>query len=345
MEKILKYYCEIVEEKREGFAASFLRGSLFILSLLYRACLGVIDIFYSAGIKKQFKINVPVVSIGNLTLGGTGKTPFSIFIAEHYKNRGLKPAILTRGYGNDENRIIEALSGIDVFVGQNRVQSAEMAIKNGNNIIILDDGFQHRRIKRDLNIVLLNSKNPFGNGYIFPRGILRESIKSIGRADMVILSKVDRLNEERIDEICKDIKCKYGKEVDAAFKYKLDKITDFNGESISKDSFIGKRVILVSGIGDPSYFHHIAKINGFEIIDKYVYSDHYSYSEEDIDLLINECKYKNIDIILMTEKDFIKIQNLDITRIKDKIRILCVNIEITKNKENLICGFDSIINS
>jgi len=345
MEKIIKYYHKAINKNEKGFILFLFRGILFILSVVYRISIEVVDVFYKIGIKKQYKINVPVVSVGNLTLGGTGKTPFSIFVAKYYKSIGLKPAILTRGYGNDENRIIEKLSGIDVFVGQDRVKNSEVAIANGNNILILDDGFQHRRIKRDLDIVILNSENPFGNEQVFPLGTLREPIKSMYRADIVLLSKVDRLNKEKVSELCKEIKERFNIDIFATFKYRMEKVLDFYGNIVSKDVFLDKKSILISGIGDPKYFHHIAGIIGIQIIDMYVYSDHYPYSQKDIDFLNDECEKKGVDIIFMTEKDFIKIQNLNLAGVKDKIRIMCIEVEIEKNEEKLISGFHSIVNN
>ena len=345
MDKIIKYYNKAIDETEKGFILFLFRGILFVLSLFYRAGIEVVNILYRTGIKKQYKVSVPVVSVGNLTLGGTGKTPFSVFVAKYYKSIGLKPAILTRGYGNDENKMLGKIPDVDVFVGQDRIKSSEIAISNGNNILILDDGFQHRRIKRDLDIVILNSENPFSNEEVFPRGMLREPIKSMDRADMVILSKVDRLNEEKISELCKEVKDRFNKDIFATFKYRMEKVIDFDGKVVSKDVFLGKKSVLVSGIGDPNYFHHIARIIGIQIIDTYVYSDHYPYTQDDIDFLNDECEKKGADVIFMTEKDFIKIQSFKLTQIKDKIRIMCVEVEIEKNEENLIRGFYSIVNN
>src|SRR5262245_17167980 len=191
-------FLRLVRGQIRGPAAAVARLGLGAVSGLY--CLGVSarNAAYDWGWKTAHRAAVPVVSVGNLTLGGTGKTPMVEWVARWFRGRGARVAILSRGYGqaeglNDEGRVLEEnLPDVPHFQGADRVELARIAVEESESqVLVLDDGFQHRRLARDLDIVLLDALEPFGLGRLFPRGLLREPVSSLRRAGLVVLSRAD----------------------------------------------------------------------------------------------------------------------------------------------------------
>jgi len=331
-----------MKDRKTGMIPLFIKGVLKVLSWIYTGCITIVDLLYRTGRRKEHKVRVPVISVGNITLGGTGKTPFIIFLADNFLARGFKPAVLTRGYGNDENRMLrDELEGVSVFSGQDRVKNALAALENGNNIILLDDGFQHRRIFRDLNILLLDAAYPFGNGFIFPRGILREPISAIKRADMIVLTKTDEIDEYAKEIIIKKIEgIVPGKPV-VMTQHNVSYLKDVTGAIYSADSLFLKKVCIFSGIADPDYFGFLVKEKKANIAVRYDYPDHHVYSQRNINIIYKKCIENNIEKIITTSKDFIKIKDLDVSMIEDKLFIMNIAIDIVAGKEKLNAGLNS----
>ena len=183
-----RFLYSIMSGERKDWIAILVRIPLFVISLLYGVFVRALLMCYSSGILPRRKLNVPVISIGNLTMGGVGKTPMVILIANMLRSKKLKVVVLTRGYrpglfdkGSDQadeaQVLSEVLVDVPVVVNPDRYLGGIEAIKNYQpDVIVLDDGFQHWRLSRDLEIVLIDSVNPFGNGYLLPMGILREPI-------------------------------------------------------------------------------------------------------------------------------------------------------------------------
>ena len=202
------YLCILMKEREKGFVAGVFKAFLSVAAFFYALIIKLHDALYRANILKTYAAGAPVVSVGNITLGGTGKTPFVLMLARYFSGIGRRPGVLIRGYGEDEWKMLEENlkpSGAEVFVGRDRVEQSKAAIKKQKDIIILDDGFQHRRLKRDLNIVLIDAGDPFGNRSIFPRGILREPIDALKRGDIFVLTKSDVL-PEAFEGLTKEIK-------------------------------------------------------------------------------------------------------------------------------------------
>lgn len=188
-----QYIYSLMRDKRKGLIDLLPKLLLKIASLFYTSIIKIWNFCYETGIFKTHRVKAKVISIGNITLGGTGKTPFTMFLADLLKKQGKRVAVIIRGYGNDEWRLIERNStSIPVIKGRDRLKSAREAETAHNaEILIMDDGFQHRRLSRDLDILLIDAKETFGNECIFPRGILREPLSAIKRAEVVVLTKAD----------------------------------------------------------------------------------------------------------------------------------------------------------
>ena len=339
------YIEDLMRDRRDGLADKAVKFVLWLMSLVYGMAISLVDISYRKGLRRVHKVRVPVISVGNLTLGGTGKTPLTIFIADHLVSMGRKPAILMRGYGGDEDRMIkDEVPDVPVYAAQNRVKSARRAARKGRDSVILDDGFQHRRISRDLDILLIDGVSVFGNGSLFPRGVLREKVKAVSRADVFVITKVDRIDEERragISRLVSDIAP--GKPVVMA-RHRPISVTDVTGSAFSPDSISARGVCLLSGIADPDYLSFLVGGLGADIKVRFDYGDHHDYNQKQINAVVRECEHRRVKTVITTKKDYVKIRELDISAIEDKILILNVAIEILQGKESLFAGLDSVFN-
>ncbi len=252
--------------------------------------------------KRQFKAPVPVISVGNITVGGSGKTPLVALLAEHFAAQGELVAILSRGYGGsqktpyrvtkddaaarvgDEPKMLAHLlrhTSAQVWVGRRRSASAKRAITAGATLLILDDGFQHHQLHRDVDLVVLDGQNPFGNGQLLPAGPLREPKNALRRAHAVVVmnstTKTAALPCTRFDLTL------------AADKSTLDKLKE-------------QPLIAFAGIGRPEKFFDNLKHHGLTLFRQYSFADHHRYSIAEVQNLLNEAK-ENQATLVTTEKD------------------------------------------
>src|SRR5205085_8615835 len=205
------YYRALVSGQHRGLWPGLQRGGLRLISVPYSWGSRLRNWWYDRGWKDSRRLSVPVVSVGNLTLGGTGKTPCVEYVVRFYRERNLRVAILSRGYGSERGRNDEALvleenlPDVPHLQGADRAALAATAVEElESEVLVLDDGFQHRRLARDLDLVLIDATNPWGHGYLFPRGLLREPVSSLRRANIVVLTRCDQASKEergRIREV------------------------------------------------------------------------------------------------------------------------------------------------
>jgi tetraacyldisaccharide 4'-kinase len=316
--------------------------------------LGLLSVLYLFGltcrklIVKPKRLASKVISVGNLTLGGTGKTPAVIAIAEEAKKRGLHPCVLTRGYkgkskgpcfvvssphlqsggqgrakictgidAGDEPVLLAArLKDVPVIKCADRYKGGMFAISNfipndsgqiSNLIFILDDGFQHWALHRDIDILLIDANNPFGNEKLFPEGRLREPLSSMKRANIIVLTKTDLADKETISVIDQKIK-QYNPEAPVfTASHKSVALIDASGESVDLDTLKGRNIYAFSGIANGDYFRDILTAGGADIVNFRSFRDHHIYRQRDMDIIKKEAA--GLDIIT-TEKDLVKIREL-----------------------------------
>ncbi len=333
-----------------------LRLSLLPLTLVsFIFCIIVLirSFLYRIGIFKSYKAGCKVITIGNLTLGGTGKTPTVCLIAKHFKESGFRTAVICRGYrgkntdapmvvsdqikvlmdsesaGDEAYMLARKLSSIPVLVGKNRVLASKMACDLFNcEIIILDDGFQHLKLKRDTDVVLINSKNPFGNGFMLPRGILREPLKALERADIILLTKKNQADTES-QELENTIRLhNQNAPIFKSFYKPVSLRKTSNNNKIDPDLLKKKNISCFCSIGDPESFISMLKKMGFTLTDKIIFPDHHQYNIPDYKKL--KTISKNSDYLITTEKDVAKIKP-DMLQI-DKLAVLEI-VEIIDNTE------------
>ena len=334
MMNILKQYIErLMKDSENGFLAGIWKFFLLAISCVYGLVVKLHDIFYKLGILKSYKPQSRVISVGNITLGGTGKTPLVIMLAKYIKNTGKNVGILIRGYGEDEWKLLEKNTKAKVFVGKNRVKSAKLAEKENIDSIILDDGFQHRPVKRDADIVLIDATNPFGNGHLFPRGILREPIANLKRANLFVLTKADK-GKDDIASLEKKIK-ELAPNTDIIHaSHKPVGLYDIaNDSEVSIDFIKDKDVSILSAICDESYFKYTVSKIARNVKNEFIFQDHHLYKQSDVDCIARKCKGSNI--IITTEKDAVKLKNLNLPKDTISILALKVDFEVINGVEKL----------
>jgi tetraacyldisaccharide 4'-kinase len=316
------YLYNLATDKTKGLLPGVIKVFLFLLSLIYGAGVKILVSFYRL---RPYRLDCKVISVGNITLGGTGKTVLVEYIARYLKSQGRKVAIITRGY----KRKMRTAGDIPVIVDADRIRGAKKAIKEyGVDTVILDDAFQQWRLKKDLEIVCLDATRPFGNGKLIPRGILREGLSSLRRADVIILTKTN-LNPDvaRIRDSLNKLR------VQAPVMESSHEAVGFYNiagpsELINANALKGKSVTLFSGIGDPDSFEKLIKDLGINAGLSFRFRDHYNYTEKDLDKIIENSKAKSIDIVITTEKDAARLYDLRITDCGLRILVLRIKLAI-----------------
>ena len=263
-------------------------------------------------IKKKFPI--PIVCVGNIYLGGTGKTPLALEIFKIIKSYGKNPAFVKKGYDYlyDEIQMLDKTG--KTYLNKNRKEAINSIISDKHDVAILDDGFQDLSIEKDFSILCFNSRQLIGNGFLIPSGPLRESFNSIKRADCILINGDRNVEfENKINKINKSIRIFYS-------KYKI----------LNLENFKNKEFVAFAGIGNPSNFFHLLKENNINIIKTHSFPDHHIYSQNDFDKIIGDKYFK----IVTTEKDYFRMNDKQ----KQSCDFIKVELEI-KNKiefENLI---------
>ncbi|OGX28830.1 MAG: tetraacyldisaccharide 4'-kinase [Omnitrophica WOR_2 bacterium RIFCSPHIGHO2_01_FULL_49_10] len=338
-ENLRRYFYSLMTDAPAAQGLPAVRG---LLSYLIKCLLGFFSmaylcvekgtfLLYKYNVLKSYRPKCKVISVGNITLGGTGKTPLVIAIARHLRDSGKKVAILSRGYRgekgsktSDEVELFRKhLPDIPVFIGRDRVATAKDAESRFvPHVLLLDDGFQHWRLKRDLDIVTINGKNPFGNGRLIPRGILREPESSLYRADVMIVTKGGPIPDEirKINDKAEIFLSSY--------------------EAADTAGINGKKVAMVCAIGDPSSFEDTLLSLGAHIVRKFIFMDHHIYSASDVARMISETVTAGSDTIVTTEKDMVKLSRL----VKGgEVKFEAVGIEMKiDNEEKFFGRLDSV---
>ncbi|MCA8913048.1 MAG: tetraacyldisaccharide 4'-kinase, partial [Planctomycetes bacterium] len=281
-------FIDLISGAKRGAVPSLLRGLLRLLSFWF--WLGAITriFLYRMGLLRGVKADAPVICVGNITTGGTGKTPAVAWVVNTLRGMGHEPWILSRGYksdasGNDEMKVLNELCpGVHHLQDPNRVAAAHKATHDGAKLLVLDDGFSHLRLKRDLDILLFDSLNPFGYGRMLPRGLLREPLSNVRRAKFAIFSRADLASKERLRDLEDTIRCKgfTGGVAHAAHEpVKLVRIGD--DAEVSLDELKGAVVAPFCGIGNPRGFERTLESLGAKLSNMGTYrmDDHAAITE------------------------------------------------------------------
>jgi tetraacyldisaccharide 4'-kinase len=310
------YYRALVGGQLRGFGPALERGALRLLSVPYGSSVLLRNWLYQRGWKGSVRAVVPVVSVGNLTLGGTGKTPCVEYVAGWFRDRGRAVAILSRGYAgsggrNDEALVLEAnLPDVPHLQGANRARlAAAAAAELGSEILVLDDGFQHRALRRDLDLVLIDVTNPWGPGYLFPRGLLREPLSGLGRADLVLLTRCDQVSRSECQAVRDVVRRRAPGCPVVETSHQPIELMDGLGHRARVEELARRPVAAFCGIGNPAAFRRTLGRLGADLRAFRVYPDHHAYTQADVNDLrrwagqqAKECT------VLTTQKDLVKLQ-------------------------------------
>ncbi len=322
-----------------------LRCLLKFAALGYAAAVGVRNVLYSRGWLKAHRVNAVVISIGNITAGGTGKTPLVAWLCEliisdfkseisNFKSQiaDFKCAILTRGYksGLQENEnfkdevaiLAESCPEAKVIVNPDRVAGAAEAIaKFGAKVLVMDDGFQHRRLARDLDIVAVDATEPFGYGKLLPAGLLREPVSALKRAHAIVITRCDQVPKTEVDALEKKLLAANPNMVVArsihapvSVEYPepsvIGRVDSCLRRNDSIEQLKGRKVFAFCGIGNPDAFLCSIRNLGAELAGSKVYDDHHHYTEQCLGDIRAQAEASGADIILTTQKDWTKVSGL-----------------------------------
>lgn len=326
-----KYYIQIVKGQRKGLFASILRSILRFFSWIFQCLVVCRNWAFDKGWLRRYYPPVPlVISIGNIVAGGTGKTPLTLMLAEEFYE-DFHIAVLSRGYrskaenlpaplwlskgngpmhpatfcGDEPYLLALNLPKALVFVGKDRHKASNMAARAGAQLILLDDGMQHRRLARDLEVVVIDAYDPFGQGYFLPRGFLREGVKSLMRADLIILNHIQ--DEKDFEPIRNQVQPFTQAPIIGT---KMQVIDTFNLNGSSAPSLQGKRVGVFCGIAHPEYFEKTVLQEGTEIVCSFAVPDHENFDQFALEAFAVECRDLGAEFLVCTEKDKVKV-NLD----------------------------------
>ena len=332
---------------------SVIRFLVFPLSIIFKFVTDIRNKLYDCNFLKSEKINVPVISVGNLSTGGTGKTPLVDFIIYNLK-RDYNISVLSRGYNRKSKGFIEIKnsdnpslvgdepfliksnhSEVPVFACEDRVEGAKKIISESNtNLILLDDAFQHRKISRNLDIVLTDYNNLFYKDYLLPYGNLRESRKNINRADVIIVTKCP-LDFNKADAI--KIKNQINPKKTQSLFFSQIKYSEklFGFKELSFKSIRNSKLTLVTGIANSQPLKEYLKKNNVNF-DHFDYPDHYNYSRKDVNKILATTKN---NIILTTKKDYYKLSQFKI----DNLLYIDIKVEFLDGKQEFLSTIKEVL--
>jgi tetraacyldisaccharide 4'-kinase len=309
-------YLDVVSGRARGLRPMLQRAALRVASWPYRGIVAIRNLAFDRGWKTVIQAGVPVVSVGNLTLGGTGKTPCVEYVARFCRERDLQVAILSRGYGshagpNDEALVLEEnLPDVPHLQGADRAALALTAVEElESELLILDDGFQHRRLGRNLDLVLIDATCPWGYGYLTPRGLLREPPKALRRAAAVILTRCDQVDGEALTELKQEVAHLAPNVVLVEATHRPMIAVNSDHAERPLDQFRGQAAFAFCGIGNPNAFRRTLEQLGVEVRDFRTFPDHHPYQRADVESLDSWCEQLlPTGVVLTTQKDLVKLQ-------------------------------------
>jgi tetraacyldisaccharide 4'-kinase len=320
---IQEQFYDLVSGRKTGSAATVLRSGLRLLEMPYSAVIATRNLLYDRHVLPIHRFPVPILSVGNLTLGGTGKSPMVAWLCKFFHEQKLRPGLVSRGYGNREHgegtqegndefmEMSRRFPNIPHLQHKNRAEAIRKLLQTAPiDLIILDDAFQHRQVMRNIDIVLLDATAPFGFGHIFPRGTLREPITSLRRAEIALLTRSDLVGETERYKIRQQVlainpKIILGETVHVPTS--LTSIESFRSESI--ESLRGQSALAFCGIGNPAAFRKTLEHCGVQVIKLIPFPDHHRYTSCDIHELIRTAKELGTNSMLCTMKDLVKLNS------------------------------------
>jgi tetraacyldisaccharide 4'-kinase len=342
-------YRKLINGQSRGLGAVIGRFFLRVVSWGYAAAIALRNFLYSKKWLKTHRANAVVISIGNVTAGGTGKTPLVIWMYRFLQNKNVPCAILTRGYKAtqdprpktqdqiDEPGILtESCPQAKVIVNPDRVEAAAEAVnKFGAKVLIMDDGFQHRRLARDLDIVTIDATLPFGYGKMLPAGLLREPVTSLKRADVAVLTRCDQISDFELGRIENKLRIINSDMIIAKSIHAPVCAKSISNKKISLEELKNKKIFAFCGIGNPDAFLHTVKKLGVILVGSKVYNDHHHYTDICLAEICEQARNLKTDLILTTEKDWTKIASLNADKRAVPFAYLAIELKFLTGEDKL----------
>jgi len=324
----------ILEEERRSVWVTLLRAIATLVAWLYDKVVALRNLLFDHGVLKIHRLNCPVISVGNLAMGGTGKTPMVVWLARLFSEEGYRVGIVSRGYGGVESRrvtvvsdgeniladqaisgdeplmLARQLSGIPVLCSTKRVKAGKAAIEKFNcNVLILDDGFQHRYLSRDLDVVMLDSRDPYGSNRLFPRGTLRERATALARAQVLVLSRFD--GSEGAEKNREILRRQWPDKIIAAATYRPVRIfAAADQRERPPNSLRASRLAAFAGIARPDAFFQSVHNLGARLVYTAALPDHYPLTSALLASLVRQASRFKPELWLTTEKDWVRLPKL-----------------------------------
>lgn len=364
VENFQTYFFQLVHgQETHGIFLTIIIAILYVFSFIYGHLVNVKLAGYKVGVFKRKKLGCYVISLGNITVGGTGKTPTAQRLARDIRDMGYRVVILNRGYrakwkgdvgivsdgktlqmdaaqaGDEAFMLAKHLPNVPVLIGPERAVTGQYAIDHfGAEVAILDDGYQHWQLERDMDIVLIDAVNVFGNNYMLPRGTLREPISHMERADVCLLTKVDQAAPGS-NRYIRDTIEKYNDHAlivesihqPRCFIELADWYEDMAAPGIDISEMKGRRVMAVSAIGNPASFEQTLSDIGAVIIESLRFPDHHDYTPEEMADVVDQALRQGAEAIVITEKDAVKVPDVprEIMKAESPVPIYVVSVEVT----------------
>jgi tetraacyldisaccharide 4'-kinase len=342
---------DIMSDNAHDPAAAATRLGLSAFAPAYRLAVALRNKQFDAGLRKPAKLPRPVISVGNLTTGGTGKTPKVIELARRLLNQNQKPAVLLRGYmkegataSSDEAVELqrELGSAVAVMPNPDRAEGARQVLEKHPDVTVflLDDGFQHRQVHRDLDIVLIDATRPFGFERLLPRGLLREPAKNLRRAHAVILTRCDLVPPAELAALDRRIESLTGKPPTAhAAQYWSGYRKTVSDTVLPADHLKNLKVTAATAIGNPTAFNRMLQAVAGELLHTHTFDDHHAYTLEEVQHLLADAKQRGVDAVVVTEKDWVKwrglMAKLDVSKDTPPIIRPVLGVRFTTGEANI----------
>jgi tetraacyldisaccharide 4'-kinase len=339
-------------------------AGLSALSVGYRIALATRECAYRLRLLGTGRLPCPVVSVGNITVGGSGKTPMVEQVALCLRELGATPAIVSRGYGRDTRGVAivadrdgprlppraagdepvllaDHLPGIPVVVGENRFEAGQVAVHRcGATAIVLDDGFQHRTLRKDLEILVVNGSAPWGNRRLFPRGPLREPLSALERADLVVVTN-PRTAADTEAATGTIVRHNRRAPVLIASYQLIGAFATQEGRDLPPDALAGRRLVAFAGLGWPRGFADTLEAARVGVADLVEYPDHHWFAQRDLEELADHARTVGAEGLITTEKDWIRLRSLTLPSVP--VHVLRVQLQIDAQRERLLQILDRML--
>jgi len=328
---------EIMSGERRGTGASLLRAATAVASWPYAGAMRIRRWAYRAGLRKSHAAGAAVICVGNITTGGTGKTPMVAWVVGRLKAAGRTPAILTRGYRatnglSDEADLLGHLTGVKVVVNPDRVAGAKSAIADGANVLVMDDGFQHRRLRRNLDIVLVDATNPFGYDHCLPRGLLREPLAALQDAGAIVITRSDAVEPGPLTVLWDKLAQLAPQASLHIAVHRPTAVIDENATRRELNALTGRKACAFCGLANPGHFFRLLGELGARLLSTQAFDDHAGYTPRVIDSLRRTAENCGAELFLTTQKDAVKLID---AKLPLPVWTLAVEMEVTAGAKKL----------